>query len=629
MIRLLTPCTVGALPLRNHVVVPPMTTRLSAADGVLSPREQAFWMARARGGAAMVIVGPFVASTELESSRGLLRLDDDRFVEPVRRTVEALHGLGAAVGAQLTPGQGRLAEDSSRPVSASAVTTPQGRVCRALAPEEIDELIEEFGAAAARAVAAGIDLIDIDARAGGLVDQFLTAVWNRRTDRWGGDRAGRARLLLALVAAVREAGGPDVPVSVRLSLDHHLPGGRELTESIQIATWLGEAGVDLVIAEEGSPLTPYLEAPDFRQPMGAHLAAAAQLRREAHVMVMVAGATTPQQAADAIEAGEIDLVGFGRAHIAEPDLVSNLEHGRRNRPCVRGNSCLDAVRSGKPLRCDVNALAGSETGIVLTRAARPRRVVVVGGGPAGMEAARVAAQRGHVVDLYEAREHLGGIPARTGRPGFKSEMLALVSWYRAELADLGVTIHLERTVRIGSSVLAGADAVVLATGARPVRPEITGIDRPDVCDVLDVCAANLGRRVVIIGGGVSGADTALDLARLGHEVTLVEAGDEIAPGSPEVARSALLAALAEVQVRMLTGTSVHTIDDLGVRARGPEGPVRMDADSVVLAVGLLPSRELVAGGVLEDPGVHLVGDCSSPGTLGQAIRAGFTAALNL
>jgi 2,4-dienoyl-CoA reductase-like NADH-dependent reductase (Old Yellow Enzyme family)/thioredoxin reductase len=625
---LLQPHRVANLDLRNRIVAAPVSTRLSGPDGRVSSREVGFQLARARGGAALVLTGPFLASTVAAVPAGLLRLDEDAALPGVERLVRVLHEAGAAVGAQLTVGPGRLApRGAGEPVSASAVPTPDGRVTRALGGAELAELVADVRLAGARLAAAGVDLVAVDARGGGLVEQFLSQRWNARTDAWGGDLAGRAGLLVALVGAVR-AGAPDATVAVRLALDHRTPGGRDLAEFVELARLLAAEGVDLVGTQEADPLAPWVGPQAGHRPPAANLADAACLREEAGVPVMAAGGLGVAEARRAVEAG-IDLVVLGRALIADPELPARLAAGRpdRIRPCVLEASCLDAVRAGRPLQCTANPLAGCENLHAVRRTSRPRHVVVVGGGPAGLEAARVAATRPPGVALSAAPPALGGALARTARPGFKSELLDLVAWYRTELRELDVTVHLSRPVRMGSSVLAGADAVVLATGARPVRPEITGVGRAEVIDVLDVHDTAPGRRVVVIGGGLSGADGALDLADRGHAVTLVEAGDEIAPGGPATGREALLARLASAGVPVLTETHVSAIDDDGVHAVGPDGPLVLRVDTVVLAVGVLPRRDLAVEDELEDPRVHLVGDAVAPGSLGDAVRAGFAAGL--
>lgn len=629
--HLLAPVRLGPLELANRILMPPLSTRLVAPDGGVGPREVAFLAARARGGAGLVMTGPYLVSAELEPPAGMHRVDSDVYLPGLSRLADAVHDGGARLGVQLSPGAGRLGvvRPGAVPVSASAVPSRDPAVtCRALTSAEVELLVHRFGEAAARVAAAGADLVDVHAHAGFLVDQFLSAAWNHRDDAWGGSVERRAAFAVALVRAAKQA-APGLAVSVRLAVEHGFPGGRELAESTRVAHLLAEAGADLLLAEDGGPWSPGRMAPVHYLGTGTHLRTASALAAAVPVPVAVAGAMTPDLAERALAAGQVALVGMGRALVADPDLPARLAAGRpdRVRPCVRCNLCLDAVRAGDPVRCAVNPAAGTEAVRHAPAATRARHVVVVGGGPAGLEAARTAALRGHVVDLYEAGPVLGGVLARASSPTFKPEMAALVRWYRTELAELGVTVHLERPVRPGSRVLAAADAVVVATGGRPRRPEGTGgLDGAHVHDVLDVAAVPAGAAVVVVGGGASGADAALDLARRGHAVVLVEAGDEVAT-SLGSARGSLLAALAERDVRVLTATVVTEVRSDGVHVDGPDGRQVLPAGAVVLALGVRPDRELVVDAALEDPRVHVVGDCAEPGTLADAIGSGFRAAL--
>jgi len=632
--HLLAPGRIGSLELANRILFPPISTRMTGADGAVSPRETAYLAARAAGGAGLVVTGALLAATDFEPPSGLMpRVDDDAFLPALRRMVDAVHAAGGRISAQLSPGTGRLgpAEPGrGAPVSASA--TPWVRdpavACRPLDVAELELLVRRAGQAAARLASVGVDAIDLHGHSGALVDQLLTALWNHRTDAYGGSVARRTRFAVELVTAVRAA-APGLPVSFRLTVAHHLPGGRELAESIEIAALLRDAGVDLLVVEEGGPPSPAVMAPPNYLPAGLHLAGAAALRAAVGIPVAVAGAMTPDLAEAALAAGQVDLVGFGRALVADPDLPRALAAGEPGaaRPCVRCNACFDAVRAGATLVCAVNPQVGLEA-VPLLRATRPQRVVVVGGGPAGLEAARVAALRGHRVDLHERRDQLGGVLVDAARPAFKHELASLVPWYRDRLAELGVTVHLGRAVDRSSPALAAADVVVVATGGLPVRPAIGGLDRADVLDVMDVHGgAAVGRRVVVAGGGLTGADVALALALDGHAVTLVEVQDAIVPGRATVNRGAVLARLADAGVVLLPSTSVLGKHDDGVHVDGPLGREVLAADTLVLALGVRPSTELVGSGAVEDPRVHLVGDCLQPSTVGAAVHSGYRAAL--
>ncbi|MGN8245781.1 FAD-dependent oxidoreductase [Cellulomonas soli] len=636
--RTLSPGRIGSLELPNRIVLAPMGTEMGTHEGLFTEREIAYYTARAAGGAGLVMTGISAVSQDFEHiNPGLCRVDTDESIAGLTALAASIHAVGGLVSLQLTAGLGRninVVDPNLAPISASDNPhfSQPDVTCRPLEIDEIALIVRRHGEAAARAAAAGIDAIDIHGHTGYLVDQFLSPVWNRREDQYGGSVENRCRFAVEILQAIKAA-APGLPVSFRLSVDHRFPGGRTADESRQIAVILQDAGLDLMIADDGSYEAMDYVFPPYYLGDACMVGAAATLKEVLDIPVMAVGNLTPENGEALLEAGQADFVGVGRGLIADPDMPRKLAEGRRGdvRPCIRCNSmCVGNAFFALPLGCAVNPQVGMELERAITPTDAPRHVVVVGAGPGGLEAARVAGLRGHTVDVYEKSDVLGGVLWPAATPEFKKELRAMVGWWERQIADLPVTVHLGHEITADSPELDAADAIVVATGSVPIVPaSIPGIDGPTVVGVLDFHQGTpVGRRVVVAGGGLSGADAALELAQEGHEVTLVEMADEIARDMLLINRITLLRQLAEHGVTSLTGHAVSAVDAHGVRVSGPDGERTIEADTVVTAFGVRPAVALVEA-LAGRADVHAIGDCVKPAKVGEAINAGFTVALAL
>jgi len=640
--KLLSPGRIGSLEVPNRVLLAPMGTEMCTPDGRSTEREAAYYAARAAGGTGVVMSGITAVQSDTEPiTHGLARIDTDEHIPGIARIVERVHAAGGLFALQLTAGLGRninTVAPGTVPVSASDNAwfgDPSIR-CRPLTVAEIATVVRRFGEAADRARRAGVDMIDLHGHTGYVLDQFLSPVWNRRTDAYGGSVENRVRFTAEVVAAVK-ANYPGVPVSFRLSVDHRFEGGRTPQDSREIAVELERAGIDLIIADEGSYEAMDYVFPPYYLGDACMAGAATALKDVVSIPVAAVGNLRPQDGERLLEQGRADFVAIGRGLIADPDLVNKLAAGRAGdvRPCIRCNAfCTGNAFFAKPVECAVNPRAGHELEPGPVPAARARHVVVVGGGPGGMEAARTAAECGHTVDLYEQADRLGGVLLPAATPEFKRELRSMIGWWERQLAGLEVNVHTGVTITPGCPELADADEVIVATGSLPLRPSgIEGLADPAVPDVLEFHrGAEVGKRVLVAGGGLSGADAALELARDGHEVILIEAADQIARDMLMVNRVTLLRDLAEAGVDVRTDHRITRITPTEALAQGPDGPVTFEVDTVISAFGVLPDRELteqLSPADAPDPKVHPVGDCVAPAKVGEAVRGGYAAAMAL
>ncbi|MFD1505886.1 FAD-dependent oxidoreductase [Georgenia yuyongxinii] len=607
-----------------------------------TPAEAAYYTARAAGGTGLVITGiTFVADDFDPIAPGLARIDGDQYVPGLRAIADAVHEAGGLFSVQLTGGLGRnnqyCATLGMEPRSASDNTWffDPSVISRPLEVAEIQLLVRRFGEAAARVKEAGADAIDIHGHTGYLIDQFMSACWNRRTDEYGGSVENRCRFVREIIAAIK-SNAPGLPVSFRISVDHKFDGGRTWDETQYIVKELERAGIDLIIADDGSYEAMDYVFPPYYLGDDCMVTAAERIRAVVDVPVAACGNITPENGEKILARGGADMIGIGRGLIADPDIVNKLRAGRAAsvRPCIRCNQlCTGNAFLGKPLGCAVNPEVGYEGKRILTTAADPKRVVIVGAGPAGLEAARVAGARGHDVRVYERENHIGGVLLPAATPDFKRELRKMIDWWDAELAELpGVEVKLGYEIRPDSAELQDADVVLVATGSHPLAPaSIPGIEK--AVEVIDGhTGAPLGKRVVVCGGGLSGADFALEIAEQGHEVTIVEMAEDIARDMFSINKVSLDRSLAEAGVRVLTGTRVTAITDSGVDADGPDGSVSLEADTVVAAFGVRPARELVEALTARDDvtdRVYAMGDCVDPRKVGDAINEGYELAYSI
>jgi 2,4-dienoyl-CoA reductase-like NADH-dependent reductase (Old Yellow Enzyme family)/thioredoxin reductase len=613
-----------------------MGTITADTRGEVTDRVVDYYTARARGGAALITVELTDVHPDAHivmGERGHLGIFDDRFISGLRRLTDGIHAAGARCSVQLQhSGRAMFSQDPSRlPVAPSAIPCPlMGQKCRALTIGEIEELVEAFSQGARRARESGFDAVDIHGAHGYLIAQFMSADSNRRSDEYGGDLTGRLRFPCEVLRGVRKQVGDDFPVVFRFSADERISGGRNLEESVAIAPMLVEAGADCLSVSTGTLVHGLTyTVPSMGVPRGLNVSAAAAVKAAVDVPVTVAGKLNdPVLAESVLAAGKADLIAIGRGLIADPEWPTKVREGRwedicRCISCNQG--CINAAVVGAPFCCLVNAEAGREGEMGIGPADGAKRVLVAGGGPAGMEAARVAALRGHDVTLYEQGEHLGGQFRIAALPPLKQEIAPYLQYMGRQLEKTGVKVVLGQKLTGTMVAAAGPDAVVVATGGRPLVPEIPGIDGDNVVKAVDVLegSAATGRRVLVAGGGVVGCETAEFLDQYGKRVTIVEMLPRLASEMAMGPRTLLLERLDGSRVRVMTSTRIveFTPDGVVVEHKGHRDTVG-GMDTIVLALGVASVNDMADEISNAVPEVHVIGDARKPGTALDAIAAG-------
>ncbi len=626
------------LSLKNRIVMAPMGTFSENHDGFPSSAQIEYYRARARGGIGMLIIEAQYCTNKTDPWIDYITTaDTDQQMKGWSYIIEAIHSEGCKACVQIGCGLGRNAFPFSDAQMVSASEVPSfyfpDKLCRAFTLDEIHNLVGAFGRAAARAVVAEADAIEIHAHSGYILDQFMTPAWNKRTDEYGGSFENRMRIVKEIYEAMRAAVGPDFPILMRMASDHDFEGGRTLEESIEIVNYMKNLGVDAFDIDRGCYEEKQWIVPSIYAGDSCMVDGAAAIKKACGVTVLCAGTHTPESAEKALEEGKCDFVMMGRPLIADPDLPNKILEGHREdvRPCLACNQiCVGRLYQNRKIGCAINVMAVAEGDYELKKTANPKNVAVIGGGPGGLEAARVAALQGHNVTLYEKNDVLGGQFRIASVPSFKKRLKNFVDWEVRQCEKAGVVFKMNTEINADSAELAEADRIIVATGARPFLPNIPGIEH-----AVEVCASHLdptlvkGQKIVVAGGGLSGCDAALDLAMEGKDVTIVEMLDALCPTALLDNRNPLMFKLRDNHVTQLTSTKITEIAENGVKVCGPEGEAFIEADTVIAAFGTRSNNEYVDAICQKYPTTQVVGDCAKVGQVAEAVRGGFFAAYSI
>ena len=647
--RLFEPLTIGRLTARNRIEAAPAHPCLATAEGHITRELIDYYAAKAKGGAGIVTVGECVVDRQHAVTHGgQLILDNDNLVPSLYLLAEAIKRHGALASIELNHG-GRQTIPSliegRKPIAPSAIPSAfhEALAGHPIAVQEMDRghietVIENFAAAAHRVRWAGFDMILLHGGHGWLLAQFLSPFSNKRTDEYGGSLENRARFPLQVLRRIRDRVGSDLAIEYRMCGSELIPGGLTTEDAVQFARMI-EGEVDCIQVSTGiiaEPSTiPYFHPPTYL-PHGLSVSYAARIKKAVRIPVATVGAhVDPVEAEAILRERKADLVAMARGLIADPAFPAKIQKGETDEliPCIRCNECLGNVANFLPLRCAVNPVTGRETELRTTPPARNRRdVLVVGGGPAGLQAAMVAASRGHRVTLFEKSQRLGGNLAVAAVPDFKDDLKKYLVYLERAVRREGVDVRLgvEATPELVREV--APEVLVLATGAEPAVPDIPGADGANVLWAGDALASpsQVGGQALVIGGGLVGCETALFLARQGKKVTVTRRGDQFATDMNEISRGLLLELLAKEGVELRGGVTVEEIQEDGAMVLDKaSGSGRIEADTVVWAIGLRPRVETLKSLEALAPIVHVVGDCLRPRKLIDATREAFFAALEI
>jgi len=649
-----SPLKIGNVEVKNRIEVPPMGTCLATPEGRVTPELIEHYKTFARGGAGIVVMADTAVDNEFGRAHfGLTHAGDDGAMAGLNAMAEAVGKYGAKISVELNH-SGRLVNpnmlNGKNPIGPSAIVSErEERTARLegrkpvpvmeMNRDMIERVVAHFADACFRCLQSGFEMVMLHGGHGQLLSQFASPFSNKRKDKYGGSLENRARFAVEVLSAIRKKVGDKLAIEYRISGDELIPGGMHLEETIEFIKII-EDKIDLVHVSVGGifdiKYTPYMSQPTYF-PYAFNAGRAEKIKKAIKIPVTCVGSVIDLAMADKIIAdGKADMVAMGRALLADPELINKSLRGeiREVRPCIRCGIC--GTRSEKfQVRCVVNPVACREVEYKnIGIAEEKKNIVIVGGGPAGMQAALTASSRGHKVTLLEKENKLGGSLAAAAAPDFKPDMKRYLQWLIGKTERSGIKIKLATRATAAVIKALKPDVLIIAAGGGPAVPEIPGIKRPNVVTAVDVDlgSVKIGKRVVVVGAGMTGCETALHMAQKGIKVTLIDmlSEAEICSDTPLPNKIVLMDWLNKNGAEIITEVKLHEITDSGaVIIDTNRKRTKIPADTIVLASGVTPHSKLVKELKAVAPESYVIGDCLKPRNLMGAVHDGFNVAAEI
>lgn len=640
--RLMEPVKVGTVLLRNRIVMPAMENIYNNADGSVTQDLIDYYYERASGGVGLIVIqNSHIDTFASRSSYSMLSVATGHMIAGLSKLAEAIHQGGARAVIQLGHGGRQCNPDAIPPHVQHVAPSPVpcfvwGVVPKELSIDEIHEIQESFVRAAERAMKAGLDGVEVHSAHGYLIGQFISPLSNQRKDEYGGSLENRARFALEVIAKIRAKVGPNFIVGFRLSGDEYVPGGLNADEAALYAKMVADTKeVDYISVSAGTYESIVRIYPVMYSEKGCLLPLAESIKKMVNnVPVIAVGAIDVETGERALHEGKADLVAIGRGLIADPELPNRITAGRVKdiRPCIRCNEgCFTSIADGKPMKCAVNPACGKEKTNRITPADKKKSVMVIGGGIAGMEAARIAAMRGHRVTLIEKSGRLGGHLIEASVPPFKQPIKELLDWSLNQIKASNVEVSLNTEATPAFIKKARPDVIVVAVGSEWV--EVPSGKKQAVVSGRDVLSGKIkaGDKVVVIGGGSIGCETALYLAEVfKKKVIIIEMLNQILTGMEILHMIELMERLGKAGVEIRTGLKVKDISVKGVLCEGANGQTsEVEAETIVTCTGLIARKDLATSfrGLASE--VYFVGDCVGARRIYNAFEEAHRIMLNI